>query len=84
MALVGVAHLLTKNDPIERLPVIRRTMLQTETSFGASTDRPDYPENSRWRMGRVLFVIVNVPGATTNTSPTRTSAAPTASSTTSR
>jgi hypothetical protein len=61
----------TKKDPIERLAYIRRTMLQADTSFGARTiemerQKPTYPENSRWRMGKVLFVAVNVPGSNNN------------------
>jgi hypothetical protein len=61
----------TKKDPLERLAFIRRTMLQGTTSFGRKTislerQRQDYPENSRWRMGQVLFVTLNVPGSNNN------------------
>ena len=61
----------TKKDPLERLAFIRRTMLQGNRSFGSTTialdrQRQDYPENSRWWMGRVLFVALNVPGSNNN------------------
>lgn len=61
----------TKKDPIERLAYIRQTMLQADVSFGARTiglerQKPAYPENSRWWMGKVLFVALNVPGSNNN------------------
>ncbi len=51
----------TRKDPLERLAHIRRTMFATDRSFGrkpitVEQQRPDYPENGRWRMGPALFV----------------------------
>ena len=61
----------TRKDPLERLAHIRRTMFATDRSFGrkpitVEQQRPDYPENSRWRMGPALFVSVHVVGTNNN------------------
>ena len=61
----------TKKDPLERLAHIRRTMFATDRSFGRKPivleqQRPDYPENGRWRMGGALFVSLNVAGSNNN------------------
>jgi hypothetical protein len=61
----------TGQDPIERLAHIRRTMFIAPRSFGQRTlplteQRPQYPENARWRMGSVLFLTLNVPGSDNN------------------
>ena len=58
-------------DPLDRLAYIRQTMFATNKSFGRrpielEQQRPDYPENGRWRVGRVLFVSVNVTGSNNN------------------
>ncbi len=58
-------------DPIERLSYVRRTMFSTARSFGArilalSQQRPDYPENARWRVGPVVFATLNVSGSNNN------------------
>lgn len=61
----------TRKDPLERLAYIRRTMFATDHSFGrrpitVEQQRPDYPENARWRMGAVQFVTVHVVGSNNN------------------
>lgn len=61
----------TNKDPLERLGHLRRTMFPGERSFGQRTvkleqQRPDYPENGRWRTGPVLFVSLNVAGSNNN------------------
>jgi hypothetical protein len=61
----------TKKDPLERLAHIRRTMFGTDRSFGRrpvrmEQQRPDYPENGRWRMGPALFVALHVVGTNNN------------------
>jgi hypothetical protein len=61
----------TMKDPLERLAHIRRTMFATDRSFGRPAitleqQRPDYPENTRWRMGSIRFVALNVPGSNNN------------------
>jgi hypothetical protein len=61
----------TTKDPLERLAYLRRTMFGTERSFGQRAmmleqQRPEYPENGRWRMGSVLFVSLNVAGSNNN------------------
>ena len=58
-------------DPLERLAYIRTTMFATNKSFGRKPieldqQRPDYPENGRWHVGRVLFLSVNVTGSNNN------------------
>ena len=58
-------------DPVERLAHIRRTMFPSPKSFGRKPieldqQRPDYPENSRWHIGRVQFLSVNVAGSNNN------------------
>jgi hypothetical protein len=55
-------------DSLERLAFIRRTMFSTDSSFGQrkihlEQQRPDYPENSRWHLGKVMFATVDVPGS---------------------
>jgi hypothetical protein len=55
-------------DPLERLAHIRRTMFARPESFGTETlqlvqQRPEYPENSRWKVGSVLFASLNVAGS---------------------
>jgi hypothetical protein len=61
----------TTKDPLERLAHIRRTMFATDQSFGRPAitleqQRPDYPENTRWRIGSIRFVALNVPGSNNN------------------
>lgn len=61
----------TRKDPLERLAHIRRTMFATDRSFGrepitVEQQRPNYPENGRWRIGPALFVSLNVPGSNNN------------------
>ena len=61
----------TRKDPLERLAHIRRTMFATDRSFGqrpirVEQQRPDYPENGRWRVGAVLFVSLHVVGTNNN------------------
>jgi hypothetical protein len=61
----------TGQDPIERLGHIRQTMFRSPQSFGQRTialdeQRPQFPENARWRMGSVLFLTINVPGSNNN------------------
>ena len=61
----------TRKDPLERLGHIRRTMFGTDRSFGErpirlDQQRPDYPENARWRVGSVLFVSLHVVGSNNN------------------
>ena len=61
----------TRKDPLERLAHIRRTMFATDRTFGrkpmtVEQQRPDYPENGRWRMGPALFVSVHVVGTNNN------------------
>lgn len=58
-------------DPVERLDYIRRTMFATSRSFGQRTlaltqQRPQYPENARWRVGPVLFITLHVVGSNNN------------------
>ena len=58
-------------DPLDRLAYIRKTMFATNKSFGRKPieleqQRPDYPENGRWHVGRVLFLSVNVTGSNNN------------------
>ena len=61
----------TAKDPLERLAHVRRTMFDTDRSFGQrpvklEQQRPGYPENGRWRVGPVLFVSVHVVGSNNN------------------
>ena len=61
----------TRKDPLERLAHIRRTMFATDRTFGrrpikVEQQRPDYPENARWRIGAVQFVTVHVVGSNNN------------------
>lgn len=61
----------TRKDPLERLAHIRRTMFATDRSFGrrpitVEQQRPNYPENGRWRMGPALFLAVHVVGTNNN------------------
>ncbi len=58
-------------DPVERLGHLRRTMYPSSASFGSPPleliqQRPDFPENSRWTHGSVVFVGLNVPGSNNN------------------
>ncbi|MGH9279338.1 MAG: metallophosphoesterase family protein [Acidimicrobiales bacterium] len=58
-------------DPLERLARIRQTMFATDQSFGKRTltleqQRPDYPENARWRIGTIEFVAVHIVGSNNN------------------
>lgn len=62
---------LTTRDPLERLAYLRRTMFATERTFGKHAmaieqQRPEYPENGRWRMGPALFVSLHVVGSNNN------------------
>jgi len=61
----------TLRDPLERLAYVRRTLFGTDRSFGRrpvtlQQQRPDLPENGRWKMGEVLFVSLNVAGSNNN------------------
>ena len=61
----------TRKDPLERLAHVRRTMFASDRSFGArpvkvEQQRPDYPENGRWRVESVLFVSLHVVGSNNN------------------
>ena len=58
---------------LERLKFLRETMFNTPKSFGGNvktqltlTRQTDYPENSRWTKGNVVFVTLNVPGSNNN------------------
>jgi len=53
---------------IERLDHLRQVMFARPDSFGKRTmalehQSPDYPENTRWQMGGVVFVGVHVVGS---------------------
>ena len=59
------------SDPLERLAHLRRTLFATDRSFGASPlvltqQRPAHPEHSRWQVGGVQAVGLNVPGGNNN------------------
>jgi len=61
----------TTKDPLERLAYLRRTMFSTGRTFGKQAmtieqQRPQYPENGRWRMGPALFVSLHVVGSNNN------------------
>lgn len=62
---------LFAQDPLERLARLRQMMFPTNQSFGerkltVDQQRPDYPENARWRAGGVQFVTVHVVGSNNN------------------
>ena len=59
------------HDPLERLAHLRRAMYATDRSFGQrplalQQQRPDYPEHSRWQVGAVVGIGLNVPGGNNN------------------
>jgi hypothetical protein len=58
-------------DPLERLGKLRELFYRDERSLGQvrlvlERQAGDYPEHSRWRQERVLFVTLNVPGGANN------------------
>lgn len=69
-------------DPLERLDRLRRIFFAGDDALGlrplrlerqsAGTDFPEYRENVRWKIGRVLFVGLNVPGSNNNWGPLHT------------
>jgi hypothetical protein len=64
------------SDPLERLAKLREIFSQENTSLGQSplplTRQSDNPlfskfrENVRWRVGRVIFIGLNIPGSNNN------------------
>ncbi len=61
----------TRKDPLERLAHIRRTMFGSDRSFGerpikVEQQRPDYPENGRWKVAQMWFVSLHVVGTNNN------------------
>jgi len=57
-----------RNSGAERLDHLRQVMFARSDSFGRRTmalehQSPDYPENTRWLMGRVVFVGLHVVGS---------------------
>lgn len=63
-------------DPLERLARLRQVMFPTDESFGRrrlvlDQQRPDYPENARWRVGAVQFATVHVVGSNNHRSDTQ-------------
>jgi hypothetical protein len=54
-------------DPLERLSFLRQTFYPSEHSLGKKTisltRQAGYPENSRWQLGPVIFVTLNMPGS---------------------
>ncbi len=64
----------------ERLDHLRQVMFARPDSFGKRTmalehQSPDYPENTRWQMGGVVFVGVHVVGSNNNRADSTESAA---------
>lgn len=62
-------------NSFERLTHIRTTMFDTPYSFGRKRIRQDvqaapYVENRRWRVGRVTYVTLSIPGSNNNRSDT--------------
>jgi hypothetical protein len=63
-------------DPLERLAKLRETFTQANTSLGQSplpltrqSDNPQsskFRENTRWRVGSIIFVGLNIPGSNNN------------------
>lgn len=57
-------------DALERLAFLRKTFFATPYSLGQQKIKverqPNYPENSRWRYGSVMFVGLNVTGSNNN------------------
>ena len=58
-------------DPLERLAALRTLFWQRPDSLGRKTialerQPGDYPEHSRFRLGPVLFVTLNLPGPDNN------------------
>lgn len=58
------------HDPRERLAALRRVFFQSSSSLGRRTipltRQPEYPENTRWRIGPVTFAGFNIPGPDNN------------------
>jgi hypothetical protein len=58
------------HDPRERLAALRRVFFASSTSLGRRTlalsRQPEYPENTRWRLGPVTFAGFNIPGPDNN------------------
>jgi hypothetical protein len=64
------------SDPLERLAKLREVFCQENTSLGQSPlpltrqhDNPQFSkfrENVRWRVGRVIFIGLNIPGSNNN------------------
>ena len=64
------------SDPLERLAKLRAIFSQGNTSLGQSplplvrqSDTPQFSkfrENIRWRVGRVIFIGLNIPGSNNN------------------
>jgi hypothetical protein len=54
-------------DPLERLSFLRQTFYPNNQTLGQTkltvTRQANYPENSRWKYGPVLFVTLNMPGS---------------------
>ncbi len=64
-------------DPEERLDALRHLFWSSDESLGKSRlhltrQSPEMPENSRFRLGPVLFVTLNLPGGNNNRGLTET------------
>jgi hypothetical protein len=57
-------------NALERLTFLRLTLFASPQSFGQKTllleHQDQYPENTRWTFGDVVFVGLNVPGSNNN------------------
>lgn len=57
-------------DPLERLATLRRGFYPDAMSLGrakmALERQQGYPENVRWRRGRIVFITLNTPGSQNN------------------
>lgn len=63
-----------QHDPLERLQTLRRLFYAQDESLGKppielERQKGDYPEHSRFRLGPVLLVTLNVPGNNNNYGP---------------
>jgi hypothetical protein len=58
-------------DNLERLQHLRAVMFARPRSFGRRTmalerQSAAYPENTRWTLGKIVYVAINVPGSNNN------------------